>query len=209
MAQIKEIQLRSENLALDRIGTHPLECKFGIIRILCNFKHNWMNIIRSFSKLMIIDDLTNIIGIPITISGRVNDGGVHLEGNSKEIIYQPLLDEINTRQLMEDLYFLIEINEGKQYFDEEINQRLNHFINWILEYVKKCKDIGYKEIKKYNGSTVSNQSIMTRLICFSKKDSDLNQNLEEDGNVEKCLGNTSVLIDENFTRMNSPIFFEK
>ena len=32
---------------------------------------------------------------------------------------------------------------------------------------------------------------------------------EEDGNVEKCLGNTSVLIDENFTRMNSPIFFEK
>ena len=56
VVQLCEIQRSPDDLAMDRIGTHVLECRFGMIRLLCQYKHSWKMILRSFSKCLLFQD---------------------------------------------------------------------------------------------------------------------------------------------------------
>ena len=171
ISQIKEIQFRSDDLGLDRLGTHIIECKFGVVRVLCKFKHDWHNIIKSFSKLLVLDDLTNSIGIPINIKGRVNDGGIHMKGDTR--VYQTLAGNIFPNQLIEDFNQMIEYSIDETNCDiclvEKAKRRINYFVVWIQEYIQKYKDAGFKTKTTKTESMISNQTILTRLICFSKE----------------------------------------
>ena len=45
IVQLVEIGRHPDDLAMDRLGTHPLECCFGMIRLLCSNKHNWKHVL--------------------------------------------------------------------------------------------------------------------------------------------------------------------
>ena len=50
-------------LNLSHIGTHPVECFYGLIRIQCHYNHTLFNIMHSIGKTVISNHLMDLLGI--------------------------------------------------------------------------------------------------------------------------------------------------
>lgn len=167
IALIYEIRSYPDDIALERLGTHVLECQFGLIRMLCHYKHNWNMILKAFSKIMIINDITNTLGIPIVIKSRENIGGVKLNGINDTIYIQH--PNIPTRQLIETLTALTQdplfISSGVY---DEMHQDVFCFTDWLIKFLHECRNKNIKIAKIWKGSAISNCTITARLISFGK-----------------------------------------
>lgn len=69
-------------LKLSRVGTHCLECFFGLVRLACHGNHNLANILRSIAKSIFIKNELIKINEEVTIKGRDNLGGTQTDQNS-------------------------------------------------------------------------------------------------------------------------------
>ena len=112
MQMLVEMDRNIDNLALDRLGTHVVECLFGQIRLLCGYKHDWTRILRSFSRVMFINDLCTLLGHPIVPRERDNVAGVKIRGELHTIYIDPV--ECPTRQIYETVLALIEHNQNPE-----------------------------------------------------------------------------------------------
>lgn len=110
--QLHEIGCNPNDLAMDRIGTHVLGCTFGMIRLLCQYKHSWKMILKSFSRSVLLDDLALILGHGIQIKERVNIGGIKITGESETIYIQ--MPEFSPRQLWESNFMFMLQNAASQ-----------------------------------------------------------------------------------------------
>ena len=68
---------RSFNMA--NLGSHPLECFFGTVRIGCKYKHTLFNVIHTISKTIINNNIISDLGLIRKIKGRQNVGGAIVE----------------------------------------------------------------------------------------------------------------------------------
>lgn len=117
--QLHEIELNPTDLAMDRIGTHVLECTFGMIRLLCQYKHRRKMILRSFSRSLLLDDLSLILGHGIHIKERVNVGGTKITGESENIYIT--VPDISPKQLCESTFMLMLQDAQSQFEGESAN----------------------------------------------------------------------------------------
>ena len=189
MALVYEIRNYSDDTALDRIGTHVLECQFGIIRLLCHYKHNWNMILKAFSKIMIINDLTDVLGVPLVIKSRENVGGVKLNGINETIyIKRP---DLSMRQLYEAATALMLWEQCPTHdfmcveLIKEMNQDVLLFTNWLEDFLLEYKNQDVKIKKIWNGSAISNCTITARLISFSKSEPNYDMDLKRDEDKNK------------------------
>ena len=167
IVQLLEIGRHPDDLAMDRLGTHPLECCFGMIRLLCSNKHNWKHVLRAFSKVTVLTDLAVILGKPIVIRERVNSGGIkitsHTGGIYVESCHQPI------RQVYEYVTALLS-NKEEKILDEamikEAQSGIAEFVHYIERFVEQCKRVEIKKPQLSHGSGVSNTMIMARIIAF-------------------------------------------
>lgn len=66
-------------VAMDRMSTHPLENFFGLLRVLCRYRHSYENISDKIAKTHFIRNARHELGITNTISKRVNIAGQRVE----------------------------------------------------------------------------------------------------------------------------------
>ena len=184
-----ELERHPENLALDRIGTHPVECRFGTVRLLCRNKHSWGRVVNSFSKLTLVNDLACILGHPLVIRERVNSGGVKVTSSTGIHIPRPAESIV---QVYESVKVLLFSRSGMLFesLKDEARSVVDSFVQYIVSLIEESHVSDAKPLKLYHGSSVSNVSIMARLISFCQNplvvDDDVRANdglsvMEEDG----------------------------
>lgn len=177
IAVLIEIRKRPEALALDRMGTHPLECFFGQVRLLCNYKHTLDKVMRNISRLLIIKDFATRLQMPLQIRNRINIGGVKMTGASFENIN--IKPPGNDALLFVYAIFIL-IYEKKepsilnQKYQERYYQAYEEHMKWLLETFHTWKNHGQRLEKCYKGSRVSNLTIISRLINFKNDETKYN-----------------------------------
>lgn len=71
-------------LKLDRVGTHALECFFGIVRMACFGNHSFINMLNAIVRSIYIKKKLLEIDEEIKIQGRDNIGGTTTKPDSNE-----------------------------------------------------------------------------------------------------------------------------
>ena len=166
---VREMKQFPTNLALDRIGTHVLECQFGVIRLLCHYKHSWKMIIKSFTRSMLITDIASILGKPINANARINHGGVKLTENQIGEVYLSM-PEVTVREVYEGVNVLMAEHSGPGVFGYETVMetapKVAIFVQFIGNLVQACEASEMGTPKLWEGSKVSHSTIMARLVSF-------------------------------------------
>ena len=181
-ATLRELTSNPDNLALGHIGTHSLECQFGLVRLMCRNKHSWPKILSSFSRLMAIKASTRIFG-PVSIRERVNVGGVKLtpESESATIYFPRPSSEI--RNIYEYLHTPAllsgeNLDESVKELAEAMKKDVSDFTDYVRSFLDECEARDLRAAPLWQGSSVSNNGILARLISFegANRDEDHGQN---------------------------------
>ena len=183
LVTLVELTKHPDNLALSRIGTHGLECQFGIVRVMCRNKHTWKMILRSFSRLMIVKEFTKAFSY-FPVRDRVNVAGVKVHASSTFQNIYILMPNIDIRNLYEWIH-MREINQDRDTDDslaellDEINNGLETFTGYIASLIRQCAERNVKAGHLWMGSPVSNNGILARLISFRACEDDVNDTNDE------------------------------
>ena len=169
MQLLIEIDTHIDNFALDRFGTHTLECCFGQIRLMCGYKHDWKRILRSFSRHRLLQDLCTTLGSPLVVRERENIGGVKLRGETEGVYVRR--DELSMRQLYESV--MIAVHPGNASFVphdlvKQAKRDLKQFAEYLRMLYQRSQDWMHSCTRLYHGSSISNATIMSRLIAFTQ-----------------------------------------
>ena len=168
MQLLIEIDNHIDSFAIDRFGTHTLECCFGQIRLMCGYKHDWKRILRSFSRLTLLQDLCTTLGSPLVVRERENIGGVKLRGETEGVYVRR--DELSMRQLYESV--MIAVHPGNASFVphdlvKQAKRDLKQFAGYLRMLYQESQDWMHSCTRLYHGSSISNATIMSRLIGFT------------------------------------------
>lgn len=120
-----------------------------------------------------MNDLCNVLGRPLVVRERENLGGVRMHGDSDVIYVEPV--ECPTRQVYETVLLLIQQKETKGGVDQKLVEdsvRVSApFLQYLLSVNEECAErnssSGTSAQRLYHGTTISNASILTRLISFA------------------------------------------
>ena len=166
---------RHQNIALDRIGTHCLECNFGVVRLLCQYKHSWGRIWKSFSQLLLITDFMTILGSVINPRSRVSDAGIKLYEDQSNNIYIPC-PNVRMREVFDTVNSMLSHRCGSEDFGQavlgEMMDPLAEFLTYISALVTECSHKGESTAKLWPGTEISNRTILSRLIAFCHRPDD-------------------------------------
>ena len=176
---LRELTKHPDNLALAHIGTHSLECQFGLVRLMCRDKHNWAKILSSFSKLMAIKSVTRIFG-PVSIRERVNIGGVKLSPeNDSATIYFPRpsseIPNIYEYIHMPEMLCGRDLDVSVQELASKMQADVGQFTDYIRLFLCECEARNVRVAQLWKGSSVSNTGILARLISFEGRGCDETQ----------------------------------
>ncbi|KAH0800546.1 uncharacterized protein GO595_006749 [Histomonas meleagridis] len=193
---LRELRARSDDLCLERLGTHNVECQFGLIRIMCHNKHSWEKIMSAFSRLTLMNDLTTVIGRKINIRTRMNVGGVKLtekQGN----VFEESPQELTMEQVFEAVNVVMERQAGSEDIPFEtaieLCPDLAEFVMWLNRINAQWKVTGVRLEETYQGSLISNCTILARLISFCKNEPINDADLGDEDTKEQ----QSVRLKEN------------
>ena len=204
---LREMKRSPTNIALDRVGTHVLECQFGIIRMLCHYKHSWKRILRSFANSMIVTDIASILGHELKARARVNHGGVAITEDSLGSVYIATSD-VNIREIYELVNVVMAQNSGSRDFGydflQEMIPNLADFVSLLSVFLMKIDESGSSMPKIWTGSQVSHQTIMSRLISFCKQPQSIEQAEERQDESSTNEFVTSCEFDVMFLDQETP-----
>ena len=168
---LRELTTRPENLAISRIGTHSLECQFGLIRLMCRNKHSWDKILSSFSRLMVIKSITQIFG-QIRIKDRVNVSGVKLCAELESNCICIPKPSFKMQDLYQYIYYPERVYEDEMTQngpDIKLTGEPAEFICYIKSLLLECEMRDVRVGALWQGGSTSNCGILARLIAFSKQ----------------------------------------
>lgn len=169
VVKLTELTTHPDNLAIGRIGTHGVECQFGIIRLLCHNKHSWKMIIRAFSKLMIIKDIGQIFG-KVRPRERENISGVKIFNVGEDVIYK-CVPVIEASHLYDCIHAAMMQQEKPKdasavFLANEMASDLTSVTNYFLDFVRECKARVAEPMHLWREGAASNNGILARLISF-------------------------------------------
>ena len=168
MVLLSEISRNPNNLALDRLGTHVLECTFGLIRILCHNKHTWPTIQRAFARVNLVKDFSLQLCHPIFVRARENVGGVKIASESEGIFV--FSGGLGMVQLYQNILLLMldTVMPLEETLRNEVKKEVHLWVNYIIQFLEECKNRDVKFSRIWHGSSVSNSTILARLISFTR-----------------------------------------
>lgn len=188
-----EIERHPDNLGLDRIGTHPVECRFGMVRLLCHSEHTWRRVVKSFTKITLVNDCATILGKPLVIRERVNSGGVKVRSEAGIYIQAPKSTII---QVFEALRVIVLSSTGLSFGEKMIRKAqsvLGSFWSFIATLTEQCQPPDVIPPRLSHGSSVSHSTIMARLISFCH-----NPIAEDESSVDDRVGPSTEEPEDNF-----------
>ena len=188
MTLLLETERHPDNLGLDRIGTHAVECRFGMVRLLCHSEHTWRRVVKAFSKITLLNDCATILGKPIVIRERVNTGGTKMTSEAGIYLKAP---ESTMAQVFEALRVVL-LGKAGLSLGEEMEQNaqfvVDSFVDFIADFTKLCQSSDINPPRLSHGSSVSNSTIMARLISFCRRTI----------TADDCVGATAEEPEDNF-----------
>lgn len=122
MAESFSLKNYCENLAIDRLSSHPCENRIGVIRYECNGDNSMNNIIRSTARYEFAKDALQRLGINIERRSRLNKGGCRT--NMGDIEFNFEMNEIDLANLIMKVGFYKNSSEEETEF---LFQKLNRF----------------------------------------------------------------------------------
>ena len=170
LVKLVELTKNPDNLAIGRIGTHGVECQFGIIRLLCHNKHSWKMIIRAFSKLTIIKDLGRIFGA-VRPRERENISGVKIRSESDAVLIYKPMPVIDVSHLYDCIHAaMLQQRKPKDpsavFLSREMNPDLRSIIRYFTNFARECKMMDAEPRPLWREGAVSSNGILARLISF-------------------------------------------
>ena len=82
------LKIDIDEIGLERVGTHRLECFFGYMRMCSQGNHSSDRAIRAAIKSLLIGQYSREINYKITIQKRVNEGGVKITREIDDSIFK-------------------------------------------------------------------------------------------------------------------------
>ena len=135
------LELNIPRIGLDRIGTHCIECGFGIMRILQRDVNTVERAIKTVAKTCMLIQNNYILQLPIKINTRENNGGVKIqtenEVEEERLFINPnLIITVNYNLMInayiESIYIESLVNQLNSYtkdiyFKKPTTKYINHF----------------------------------------------------------------------------------
>ena len=210
MILLRELR-KFENIALDRVGTHVLECSFGTVRILCQYKHSWSRILKSFSQLLLTTDFMTILGRSIHPRSRINDAGVKMRASDENCVYIEA-PNVDMREIYDSVNMILAKHSGSKAFGIEILKemapKLVDFLDFISALLHELQQRGEVTPKLWHRSDISNGTIIARLIAFCKTPEigELDGGEEREVCEDACNEFVESIVDDgDLTRAVSPL----
>ena len=152
------------DLALDRLGTHPLENLNGDIRNVCKGNDTIVRATKVVAKAHLLKLLSCEIGISNIHKGRVNTGGVRLS-QCINALDSPEL-EITESQLVDSIFLAAEAGTPETLLEKTFSsEAVNRFFEYIR--VANIESIKNKTLPKLNTPDgTKNQSILNKLFGY-------------------------------------------
>ena len=161
-------ELTGCDLALDRLGTHPLENLNGDIRNVCKGNDTIVRATKVVAKAHLLKLLSCELGLSNIHKGRVNTGGVRLS-QCINVLDSPEL-EITESQLVDSIFLAAEAGTpetllGKTFSSEAVNK----FFEYI--HVAYEESIKHDTLPKLNTPDITkNQTIITKLFGYKSNE---------------------------------------
>ncbi|KAH0792607.1 hypothetical protein GPJ56_003441 [Histomonas meleagridis] len=150
----------------------------------------------AFSRLTLMNDLTTVIGRKINIRTRMNVGGVKLTEKQGNVFEEPP-QELTMEQVFEAVNVVMERQAGSEDIPFEtaieLCPDLAKFVMWLNRIHAKWKATGVRLEETYQGSLISNCTILARLITFCKHEPINDADLGDEDTKEQ----QSVRLKEN------------
>lgn len=159
---------------LANLGTHPLECFYGNVRIDCHFFHSLFNVVHSISKAILSNHLIEELHLKRKIKGRKNIGGAKVEKDSKnQYGYLPFSPHEFFIIFLKDLYSLKN--------DQILNLKMKEWYDYLIKNHSPDDDC-----EVYIQGKLAGCNIMARNIAVSEENKNpiqkvvkINQNNEK------------------------------
>lgn len=151
---------------LDRISSHPLENFFGLLRMICGYKHNSSNCLNAIVKTIIVKQIKHNLSINGKIKKRLNVAGVMLEEENGQEDF-PDLDIEKTRFIAQNFIYLIDQSYGNEAYglpEGNYDCSFELIKNWISSYPRSTE-------KARIPGPYSGDQILSHLYAVEKKPS--------------------------------------
>lgn len=146
----------NQSFNLAHIGTHPIECFFGMVRIGCHFQHTLLNVLKTISRTILTNNFLDEFNIKKKIDGRINVAGASIEHREDEYGFFPFHPEEFFVLFLKRLYgFNIEDDDMK---------KIDSWYQYLSEHHLKTDDCDM-----YQQNPLSGCNISSRNITFSPK----------------------------------------
>ena len=146
-------------VGMDRMSTHPLEDFFGLLRVLCKFKHSHENIVDKIAKTHYIRETRHKLQITHAISKRVNVAGQRVLTKDRPNSDQELkLASVSIMACIDYLYV------RRRYTDGPYEEHMGAIQNLVQRLARLNIPVTCMR-DEYSG-----QQILSRLITNSRKE---------------------------------------
>lgn len=148
--------LKRDETNLFHLGTYPIECFYGYVRVDCHFNHTLFNILHSMSKSVLTSYFMNELGLKRKkIRGRKSIGGV-IAYSTQQKGYFPFDPNEFFIFYLRKLYNLS--------IDESIVEKFNSWIQYLIDNQSEIRDV-------YNQGKLAGCNIFCRNIAASENKS--------------------------------------
>ena len=138
------------------LGTHPIECFFGLIRIGCHFQHTIFNILRTISRSILTINFMSDLNIKKKINGRINIAGATIMKRDDEYGFFPFCP---------DDFFILMLRKLHGFNStEEQNNTLNSWYEYLIQKHSKSDDC-----EVYLQNPIVGCNISSRNVNYSPK----------------------------------------
>lgn len=148
-------------VGMDRMSTHPLENFFGLLRVLCRYKHSYENISAKIAKTLFIREARHQLGITHGISKRVNIAGQRVETQGRPD------DDYKVHLIAVDLFAGIDFDYVRGRFKEMPHDQ--HYAR-VRAFTNRMAQLNLPTANP--AGEFSGQQILSRLITISRGSSE-------------------------------------
>lgn len=150
---------------LSHLGTHPVECYFGCLRILCHYNHTLFNIIHSIGKSVISNNIMDELGIKKKVYGRKRTSGALVIENENNIGYFPFTPDDFFLYCLKVLYNL-PLNQTE--FDN-----YEKWIKYICDNHSDSDDSDIYDQGKFAGTNIFSRNVIASKKCGKNKNHEI------------------------------------
>jgi hypothetical protein len=158
-------------LALNRVGTHPVENMFGLVRMKCKWKHTYTAFLRAFSHGMVMATILKATGLrsPVRRDYSIAGSKISLRQGDDRTYIDPTR-VLEWLRVISGPQTLLARSTGDERTWEEILRELSptsssfiHVIELLIQSVRRIRPVFSLP------GPIANQMILSRLFAFSSK----------------------------------------